>query len=136
MSADRSQCFCAYCKSPRRIFRARGLTAVHVLGCLIFSAAISMWFRSIFDVFFLVLFASFAVIAEVVLRLRWRMSIQCEVCGFDPALYVQSQEKAAEKVKSFYEKKKLDPLFLLKSHPAIEARVNKRRQARLNSMDL
>ncbi len=71
-----------------------------------------------------VFFLTFLVLVEVVLRLRRRMSLVCQSCGFDPVLYRAEPSLAAAKVKRFVEQRKTDPHFLLK--PALD--LPKRRQ--------
>ncbi|MCB0347826.1 MAG: hypothetical protein KDD37_03280, partial [Bdellovibrionales bacterium] len=52
-------------------------------------------------------------IVEVFSNIRWRVSIVCQYCGFDPVLYIKSPEMAAEKVKNFMLDRKNSANFLL-----------------------
>jgi hypothetical protein len=53
------------------------------------------------------------VFIELVIHFRWRLSLTCPHCGFDPLIYLKDQNRAAEKVKNYLERRKLDPRFLL-----------------------
>ncbi len=68
----------------------------------------------------LVLFGLFIGAGEVFTYLRWRMSMSCKYCGFDPVLYKSSPARAREKVKAFYESRIGTPEFLLSKSPLLE----------------
>ena len=48
----------------------------------------------------------FLLIGEMFSQLRWRSSMICRNCGFDPVLYVKDSKTAGIKVKAFLEKRK------------------------------
>lgn len=54
------------------------------------------------------------------LRMRYRESVKCPHCGFDPILYKQNPKAAASKTKDFLESRKDNPEFLLKPQPKLE----------------
>ena len=66
-----------------------------------------------FDPRALVVFVVFLAIAEVFVQIRWRMSLSCRQCGFDPVIYRKNQEVAVEKVKDHLQRRKMDPRYLL-----------------------
>lgn len=68
---------------------------------------------SVFDPRVLVIFAIFLGITETFIQIRWRLSVSCKQCGFDPVLYVKEHDKAAEKVTAHLKKRRLDPKYLL-----------------------
>ena len=43
------------------------------------------------------------MISEIFIQLRWRLTVACPRCGFDPVLYVKDPEKAARRVRQFYD---------------------------------
>jgi len=57
----------------------------------------------------LIVWVAFLAVAETFVKLRWRMTIACRRCGFDPVLYMKDTQLAVEKVKTHIEKRKLDP---------------------------
>ncbi len=68
-------------------------------------------------VFYFFVFA--IVCCEIMVRLRWRMKMICDICGFDPILYKRNPQGAADLVKAFLEKRKTDPQMLLKPYPKL-----------------
>lgn len=66
-----------------------------------------------FDPRVLIVFVICAAISEVFVKIRWRLSVVCRVCGFDPVLYLKKPELAAEKVKFQLEVRRQDPKYLL-----------------------
>lgn len=52
-----------------------------------------------FDPRFMIIFVAFLAISEVFVQFRWRVTIVCKQCGFDPVLYLKDSVKAAEKVR-------------------------------------
>lgn len=65
---------------------------------------------------------------ELFTRYRWRQSLKCKTCGFDPVIYKLNPEDAAKIVKSYLEKRKEDPRFLLKPQPQIKPIIRKRHE--------
>jgi hypothetical protein len=61
----------------------------------------------------LIIWAAFALISELFVSMRWRISMVCKNCGFDPILYIKEPEKAAEKVKLKLDERKLRPESIL-----------------------
>lgn len=60
-----------------------------------------------------IVFVVCAALAEVFVKLRWRLSVVCRQCGFDPVLYLKQPEVAAAKVKMQLDNRKQDPKYLL-----------------------
>ena len=42
---------------------------------------------------------------EIFSQIKWRASMLCKNCGFDPVLYVRSPEEAGLKIKAFLQKR-------------------------------
>lgn len=66
-----------------------------------------------FDPKFILFTIVFIAIAETFTQIRWRLSIVCHQCGFDPVLYLKKPLMAAEKVKKHLEIRREDPRYLL-----------------------
>ena len=66
------------------------------------------------------LFMGMAFTAQVGLRIRYRESVKCPHCGFDPISYKKDPSQAAERVKKFLEIRKDNPQFMLKPKPNIK----------------
>lgn len=56
----------------------------------------------------------FLAIAETFLQLRWRLTMACRHCGFDPVVYVKDPQLAAAKVKIHLDRRKEDPVSLFR----------------------
>lgn len=66
-----------------------------------------------FDPRVVVIFVLCTGFTEVFLKIRWRMSLACQQCGFDPVLYKRDADQASQKVRAHLEKRALDPRYLL-----------------------
>lgn len=51
---------------------------------------------------------------EVFMQMRWRASMICRNCGFDPVVYIRNPEAAGLKIKAFLEKRADSPAHLLR----------------------
>lgn len=113
LSKPRHNCYCAFCKSPRRISRKRSIGLLNVLGSVVASAVIMMALWQEFDPRVMVVFIVCLVISETFVKIRWRLSVPCRQCGFDPVLYLKNPELAAAKVKGHLEIRRTDGNYLL-----------------------
>ena len=123
MFAQRQECYCAFCKTKRKVYRRKNLSFVEVVGLFLFSALVSYLIWSPFDLRGLAFLITLLGIGELFFRLRWRQSMICQNCGFDPVIYIKDAAQAAEKVKSFLDRRKDDPNFLLR--PALNLPTKK-----------
>ncbi len=111
--ASRVQIFCAFCRSPRRVYRSRRIGLAHVVASALAAGLIMAALWQEFDARVMIVFVICLAIAEVFLQIRWRMSLTCHQCGFDPVVYKKNPEAAAEKVKIHLQRRKEDPRYLL-----------------------
>lgn len=114
MFAQRQECYCAFCKTKRKVYRRKNLSFVEVVGLFLFSALVSYLIWTPFDIRGLGFLMLMLGIGELFLRLRWRQSMICQNCGFDPIVYLKDVDRAAQNVKDFLDRRKDDPSFLLK----------------------
>jgi hypothetical protein len=82
---------------------------VAIVGALLGSLVLMTLVFQEFDPKFLIFFVILLAIAEIFVQLRWRMTIVCRHCGFDPVLYVKDTQKAVEKVKAKLDARRDDP---------------------------
>lgn len=54
------------------------------------------------------------VVAEIFIQTRWRTSMICRNCGFDPVVYVRNPEQAGLKIKAFLDRRADSPEHLLR----------------------
>lgn len=112
------KCFCAFCKHERRLYTKKNMSLSNFLLSLLASVLICAVIWQGFDPKFFVIFVFSLVCTEVFIKMRWRLSLPCPYCGFNPLLYLQNPDKAAEQVKFFLDSKKQDLDFWLRDkHP-------------------
>ncbi len=114
MFAQRQKCFCAFCKTSKKVYKRKSLSLIEVVGLGLFALLLTSVIWSHLDVRGLVILISLLSIAEFFVRLRWRYSTICSNCGFDPVIYIKNPEKAAEQVRLFLDQRKENPNYLLK----------------------
>ena len=80
----------------------------------------------------MLIFVILLAISEVFVQLRWRVSMTCTYCGFDPVLYLKNIDCAVAKFKKRLDERKSDPATLLA--PALQ--IPKRPAPRESKSDL
>lgn len=130
--------YCAFCREPRKIFRQRHLNALGIIQCLAITMSMMWIFFQDWDFRALVIFAAVMGLAEVFVMLRWRFSIVCRSCGFDPVLYLRDRNLAAQRVKLYMEVQSKDPYFAFTKkaqvHLALHKKNKKPRKASILSL--
>lgn len=111
---------CAFCKLSHRVYLKKEVSVFDATLLMAITAlmAIAIWGGP--DLRSLLIFISLAFVLQIFLRVRYRESVKCPHCGFDPILYEQDHEKAALQVKSFLESRTNNPAFMLKPKPSIK----------------
>lgn len=116
---------CVFCKLSHRVYLKKevsildGLILLGVTGLLAFAIWKGPDLRS------MLIFMSLAFLMQVFLRVRYRESVKCPHCGFDPILYQHDSEKAAQKVNAFMEERKDNPHYMLRPQPKIKHQIQK-----------
>ncbi len=105
--------YCAFCRSPRRVPSSKRIGLRHIVGAFLAAALTMVLIWQEFDPRVLMVFVVFVASAEIFVQIRWRMSLSCRQCGFDPVIYKKNAEVAAEKVKDHLLRRKQDPRYLL-----------------------
>jgi hypothetical protein len=104
------RCYCAFCRSPRVVYKKKHVSLIDGFLALVSALLASFIFWQDVDPRCVVLFAVGLGMTEMFIILRWRLSIACPHCGFDPVLYKKSAEKAALRVKTHMGLRRSDPL--------------------------
>lgn len=112
-SPARKECYCAFCKTKRKVYVKKRITLVNILASALVAGIIMLAVFHDWDPRFFIFFVIFLAISEVFIQVRWRISMICKQCGFDPVLYLKDVSKAADKVKVRLEARKQDPASLL-----------------------
>lgn len=129
----KSNCYCAFCKSPRRIYRKKNISLMNILASAMAAIVVMFALWHEYDPRAIIAFVVCLAISEVFVQIRWRLSVVCRACGFDPILYVKNPEAASEKVKFQLDRRKEDPKYLLAKPlnlPAITAEKAKALQTK------
>lgn len=106
-------CYCAFCRTPRRIYKRRSIGLLNFISAAAVAVLVMYLFWQNFDPRVLVVFAICLATAETFVQVRWRLSVSCKQCGFDPVLYVKDPEKAAHKVTEHLQRRRQDPKYML-----------------------
>lgn len=110
---QRHNCFCAFCKSRRRIYRKKSISFINFIASVLAAAVVMFAIWQQYDPRVMIVFVVCLAISEVFVKIRWRLSVVCSQCGFDPVLYVKQPELALQKVKTQLDLRKQDPKYLL-----------------------
>lgn len=113
------ECFCAFCRSHRVVYRKKHVSIVDV-GLTLAAAALSSWIIwQDLDPRAVVIFAFGLGLAEIFILFRWRLSIACPHCGFDPVVYKKAPDKAAARVKAHMSARRMDPMSAFQPAPKL-----------------
>ncbi len=117
-TSSKLMCYCAFCKTPHRIYKKKGLGFWQFVVALTLTVSFMWSYWNSWNLQAIPLLLLSLFLSELILHFRWRLALICRQCGFDPLIYKKSPRLAASKVKSFLERRKKDPRFLLA--PAIK----------------
>lgn len=112
---NRKTVYCAFCKSPRRVYKKKHVSVIDVLNSALIAGVLIAAVYLEFHPYFFILWVFFLCLSEFFIQIRWRINIVCKHCGFDPVLYLKNPMECAQKVKSALEARKEDPSFWLSS---------------------
>ena len=116
MGRSKEECYCAFCRSKRRVYAKKGITLVNILAAVVTSTILMLATWQTMDLRVIPIFAIVLGLAEIFIQIRWRLGVVCPHCGFDPVLYIRSHQKAETKVKNHLEQRKKTPAILLSRH--------------------
>ncbi|MBN22009.1 MAG: hypothetical protein CL678_12080 [Bdellovibrionaceae bacterium] len=105
---DRWSFFCPCCSMPRKIKGSASPTKFHVFQIALTSVLLTTIFWSFFEWKGIFSFVPLWIGFEVFYRIRMRIRLRCEHCGFDPYLYLTDTQKAKEEIQSFWKQKRPD----------------------------
>ena len=111
----RKACYCAFCKTPRKVYFHKHLTYIEVVGLVLFSLILTYALYQSLELRGLYLTGGFLFAGEVFSQLKWRASMICRNCGFYPVVYVRNPEQAGLKIKAFMAKRSESPDHLLRN---------------------
>ena len=126
MFSTRKACYCAFCKNPRKVYAHKHLSLVGVLGLVGFGVVTTYAVFQSLDPRGLGIVGLYVVVGELFSQTKWRTSMICRNCGFDPVVYVRNPEQAGLKIKAFLERRSELPEYLLK--PPVVLPVKKQKK--------
>ena len=108
--------YCAFCKLERGVCRKRHVNSTNVVLAALSSLLImyAVWGGT--EPKAVIIFAIALMFAEVFVHLRWRMTMPCPHCHFDPVLYKRDPELASQHVKAHLDVLKASGGHLLKNN--------------------
>lgn len=131
MGKESEKCYCAFCKEPRRVYTKRHMTVSNVFLSLVTSGLVMLILWQQPDPRVFLVFVVCLAISEIFIQIRWRVSIACPHCGFNPVVYMKDPEKAAARVSEYFEIKKQDPAFFLSRNPLVKVAQQQAQAKRL-----
>ena len=114
MFATRKACYCAFCKNPRKVYANKHLSLAGILGLVGLGVVITYTIYKTLDPWGLGLIGVFLVVGELFSQTKWRTSMICRHCGFDPVVYVRSPEQAGLKIRAFLDTRPESAAHLLR----------------------
>lgn len=120
------KCFCAFCRSERTVYRKRHVSAFDVFLSVVVSLLLSFIVWQDFDPRLAIFFVASVAVSELFVVFRWRFSIACPKCGFDPVLYKKNPELAALRVKAYYGERMEDPMSIFAPPPKLPVLIRKK----------
>ena len=139
MIQHRRSCYCAFCKTIRKVYTRKNLTLIEIFGLLFLGAVLTFVIFRSFDPRGLIVIGILLLVGEVFSQLKWRGSMVCQNCGFDAVLYMRDPEHAGLKIKAFLEKRADSPAHLLRPPvilPRIKADPSQKRPAPTQNLSL
>lgn len=111
---------CRFCKLSHRVYFKREVSFLDTILMLFITGLLTFAIWDGPDLRSMLLFMGMAFTAQMLLRMRYRESVKCPHCGFDPIAYKKDPSLAAKRVKEFLELRKDNPEFMLKPKPQIK----------------
>lgn len=108
-------CYCAFCKHERKVYTKKHIGPVNIFLVLLSSVLLSFIVWQGFDPRVSIVFCSGIVVSEIFVTIRWRVTMPCPYCGFDPVLYMKNPKKASSRVKGYIEEQKKSSDFYFRS---------------------
>lgn len=111
MKKNAKDCFCALCRSPRKLRYARHLSSANYLQIFVLALGVS---AALFPWFGLKVIYSIPVIwalFEGVHKSLYRKELKCPYCGFDPKLYRKNVKLTRQKVEEFLKQNPKSPVL-------------------------
>jgi hypothetical protein len=125
MKKPLKDCFCALCRSPRKLRYSRHLSNLHYaqifILTLVFAAATFPWLAWKGAMALPIIWGFF----ESIHKSLYRKDLKCPYCGFDPKWYKKDVKLARQKVEDFLKQNPESPLHRkIRQEDSIYNRIN------------
>ena len=120
ISRLRDRRFCAFCKSPRKLYVKKHVDLTNVLGVILVALVLTYALYGGPDPRGVFMFGIMILAGEIFIYLRWRNSVVCRMCGFDPVIYKRSPARASELVRQFFDEQASNPAFWMSKSPLLD----------------
>lgn len=114
------QVYCAFCRLERRVHFKKSANWTNVLLSLFAATAFMVVVWQSFDPRMILVFVLCIIASEIFVRIRWRLSLPCPHCGFDPLLYKTNREETVRKVKAKLQQVRQSDRYLLRANNPLE----------------
>lgn len=125
MLSQRKSCYCAFCKVERKVYRFKHLSLPDILGLIILGITCTFAVYRSLDPRGLFFIGVLLLIGEAFTQAKWRTSMVCRNCGFDPVIYIRNPEQAGLKIKAFLDTRAESPAHLLRPPVALPKKKEK-----------
>ena len=127
---QRRDCFCAFCKTPRKVYKSKYLSVISIIGLIGLSLILAEVIWQTLDPRGLFILGISLMVGELFSQLKWRQSMICQNCGFDLVIFKKNPEQAGLRIKEFLAERATRPEFLLKRSPQIPKQTITRKSIR------
>lgn len=111
---------CAFCRLERRVYIKKSIDWTNVLTAALAAVLAMFVVWQQIEPKAVIFFVVFLAMAEVFIRLRWRMSLPCPYCAFDPLLYKIDKEETVKRVKAKLDQVRASGHHLFKTQNPLE----------------
>jgi hypothetical protein len=111
------------------VYRKKHVSLIDAFLAFAASLLLSFIIWQAYDPRAVVFFALGLGVAELFVLIRWRVTIACPKCGFDPVLYKKNPQAAADRVKRFMDWRRQDPAAVLNPPPKLPVIMKKKEGA-------
>lgn len=101
MKKNSKECFCALCRSPRKLRYSRFLSKMNYLQILFLAVGMTAILYPLIGFKGIASFPVVWAIFESVHKSLYRKELVCPYCGFDPKWYKKDVKLARQKVEEF-----------------------------------
>lgn len=108
---DSRECFCALCRSPRKLRYPRHLSVLNYIQILIIAVSLGAVSYPWLGLKSVIVLPIIWVFFEGIHKSLYRKDLKCPSCGFDPTWYKKDVKLARRKVEEFLKQNPESPIL-------------------------